>query len=176
MAFSFSNWIIFKFGQWLLKENPPRRAYLCDFQHILEEIRPGDVLLIEGRSRSSRIIQRITLSPWTHAVLYIGQLQDIDDTVLHAKVKKLCSCTRSTQLVIESEIGLGTIISPVTKYRMDHIRILRPRSLSHGNVQKVIGYAIGRLGSRYNIRHLLDLARFLFPWGLFPRRWKSSLF
>jgi permuted papain-like amidase YaeF/Yiix C92 family enzyme len=176
MEFSFSDWIISKFGQWLLKESPPRRAYLCDFHHICEEIRPGDVLLIEGRSRSSRIIQRITLSPWTHAALYIGQLNDIDDPVLRAKAKQLCSCTRLTQLLIESEIGLGTVISSVIKYQRDHIRILRPHGLSHEHVQKVIQYAIARLGKKYNIRHLLDLARFLFPWGFFPRQWKSSLF
>jgi hypothetical protein len=40
----------------------------------------------------------------------------------------------------------------------------------------VIGYAADKLGWGYNVRQLLDLARFLFPWGLLPRRWRSSLF
>lgn len=28
----------------------------------------------------------------------------------------------------------------------------------------------------YDIRQILDLARFLFPWWIMPRRWRSSLF
>ncbi|PJD94134.1 MAG: hypothetical protein CK424_00850 [Legionella sp.] len=32
------------------------------------------------------------------------------------------------------------------------------------------------MGKKYDVRHLLDLARFLFPWGLFPRKWRSTLF
>ncbi len=35
---------------------------------------------------------------------------------------------------------------------------------------------MGRLGRKYDLRHIFDLARFLFPWGLFPRRWRSTLF
>lgn len=35
---------------------------------------------------------------------------------------------------------------------------------------------LGAYGRRYNTRHLLDLARFLFPWGLWPRKWRSVLF
>ena len=31
-------------------------------------------------------------------------------------------------------------------------------------------------GQPYNIRHLLDLMRFMLPWTLLPRRWASSLF
>ena len=40
----------------------------------------------------------------------------------------------------------------------------------------MIAYAIKALGRSYNVRHLLDLARFLLPWSILPRRWGSSLF
>jgi hypothetical protein len=40
----------------------------------------------------------------------------------------------------------------------------------------VIAHSIEHLGSDYDVRHMLDLARFLFPWSLLPRRWRSSLF
>jgi hypothetical protein len=35
---------------------------------------------------------------------------------------------------------------------------------------------INRLGAAYEVRQLLDLARFFLPWGIMPRRWRSSLF
>jgi len=48
--------------------------------------------------------------------------------------------------------------------------------LRPGDGQQAIGYAVGRLGSTYNVRQIFDLARFLFPWFIMPRRWRSSLF
>lgn len=176
MKFSFSNWIIEKVGQWLLKNEPPRHAYLSDFSQVCAEILPGDVLLIEGRNRVSHVIQQITRSPWSHAALYIGTISGIEAPALRDKIKSTYTYPSNTQLIIESEVGEGTIISPITKYGSDHIRLLRPQGLSSQDIQKVIAYAIGRLGRKYDFRHVFDLARFLFPWGLFPRRWRSSLF
>ncbi|MDP3705181.1 MAG: YiiX/YebB-like N1pC/P60 family cysteine hydrolase [Legionellaceae bacterium] len=176
MSFSLADWIIGKIGHWLLHQAPPRRKYLCDFAQIGHTIRPADVLLIEGRSRVSRIIRHVTQSPWSHAVLYIGRLQDIKDKKMRDRIKLFCDCTPEQQLVIESEIGKGTIISPIEKYKDDHIRILRPEWLAKQDVGKVIDFALDKLGRKYDVRHLLDLARFLMPWGIFPRRWRSSLF
>lgn len=47
-----------KMIRWLLHDVvPPRNFPLSDFERIQYEIRPCDVLLIEGRSRVSRAIQ-----------------------------------------------------------------------------------------------------------------------
>lgn len=171
-----SEWIIEKVGLWLLKEAPPKRGYLCDFDHICKELKRGDVLLIEGRSRASSIIKQVTQSPWSHATLYIGRIDDIKDPTYKRIVERQSKYTPETQLLIESEIGLGTIIAAVDKYRYDHIRILRPHGIIPESIPKVIQYAISRIGRSYDIRHILDLLRFMFPWGLFPRHWRSSLF
>lgn len=176
MAYSSANWIIKKVSDWLLHNSPPRRAFLCDFQLICEQIYPGDVLLIEGRNRISSIIQLVTHSPWTHAALYIGTPNDIQDATLKEKVSTLPNVNPLSQLLVESDVGIGTVISPITKYQDDHIRILRPQGLSANDIQKVIDYAIGRLGKRYDVRHVFDLLRFLIPWGLFPKTWRSTLF
>jgi predicted CoA-binding protein len=177
MRISLTEWLIEKLGRWLLQEDPPHRGYLCDFNHICHSVRSVDVLLIEGRSRASKTIKQVTQSPWSHATLYIGTLQEIEDPELQALIKKHCPVANpTTQLLIETEIGFGTMISPITKYQPDHIRILRPRGISHADMQKIISFCILRLGRKYSMRHLFDLARFLFPWGLFPRRWRSSLF
>ncbi len=168
--------IIAIFSEWLLRNEPATRSYLCDFPQICKKIIPGDVLLIEGRSRASQIIKSLTQSPWSHAVLYIGRLEEIFDPALQEKVKKFCNYSPSAQLIIESELGSGTIVSLLSKYQEDHIRILRPQGLSTEDTQLVISYAIGRLGANYNIRHVLDLARFLLPWSLVPKKWGSYIF
>jgi hypothetical protein len=176
MKFSFSEWVIKKFSKYLLKTSPSRRGYLCDFTHIQQEVQMCDVLLIEGRSHISELIRSITQSPWTHAVLYIGHPDEIEDPQLREMAKRLSEKFSSTQLIIESDVGIGTVISPLEKYFGEHIRILRPMGLGKENRQKVIDFALHRLGTHYNIRHVFDLARFVVPWSIFPRRWRSSLF
>ncbi len=175
MKFSLSDWLVFRISQWLTKSCPAGRAYLCDFDRIRYEIRPGDVLLIEGRNRLSRFVQRVTQSPWSHAALYIGRLYDIDNPELRKKIRQHFGGSSDCQLLLESMIGKGTIITILSHYRLHHMRICRPQGLSRNDAQRVIGYAISRLGGKYHLRHVLDLARFLLPWGYFSR-WHSVLF
>lgn len=159
-----------------MHQEPPQKGYLCNFDRIRGKIQPADVLVVEGRSRASRVIKQVTQSPWSHAALYIGRLQDIKDKKLYNRIKRQGRFAPNQQLLIESELGFGTIISPIEKYKDDHIRILRPEWLTQQDVQKVIDHAMTGVGRKYNVRQLFDLARFLFPWGIFPRRWRSSLF
>ncbi len=163
-------------SRWLLKNEPPKRRHLCDFPQICEKVLPGDVLLVEGRSRASQIIKLMTQSPWSHAMLYIGRPADIWDTKRRLHIQKSLSVASDTQLLIESELGYGTIVSVLEKYQDDHIRILRPQGLSAEDTQKVITYAMGRIGADYDIRHIIDLGRFLLPWSLFPSKWRNYLF
>lgn len=161
---------------WLTKEGEPHEVPLCDFKRLSEELQPGDVVLVEGRTRVSGIIKLITQSAWTHAALYIGRLHDIEDRTLRNLAVQHYQRDHSEQLLLEAVIGQGTRISPLSRYANDHLRICRPHGLSRGDAQEVIGYAIRRLGSDYDVRQLLDLARFFLPWGIVPRRWRSSLF
>ena len=55
-------------------------------------------------------------------------------------------------------------------------RLSRPRGLSPTDAQKVIAYATKQLGSDYDVRQMVDLTRFVFPWSILPRRWRSTLF
>jgi hypothetical protein len=152
------------------------RGYLCDFDRICHEIILCDVLLIEGTSRVSKIIKQITCSPWTHSALYIGRLHSISDPELRATIKRHFNVSPDKQLIIESLMGQGTVIQEIDKYKNHHIRICRPAGLSHADAQTVIGYAVRRLSTHYNVRHFFDLGRFLLKSHLLPRRWKSTLF
>lgn len=161
---------------WLNREKPPSSTPLSDFERIRYELRPCDVILVEGRTRISNVIRMVTQSPWTHAALYIGRLHDIEDPKFRARAADHFGDSPETQLIIESLLGEGTVLRPLTDYEKDHLRICRPKSLSHRDSQQALNFAISRLGFDYDIRQIMDLARFLFPWTILPRRWRSSLF
>lgn len=42
---------------WLAKEGDPHEVPLCDFQRLSKELRLGDVVLVEGRSRVGEVIK-----------------------------------------------------------------------------------------------------------------------
>lgn len=161
---------------WLTDEPPTKEIMPYDFDRLKIEIRPGDVLLIEGRSRISRVIRTLTQSPWTHAALYIGRLIDIEDEALIAKIKNHINIKDKTRLVIEDLMDHGTVITQLTAYHTHHIRICRPIGITPNDSAQVIRFAIESIGQPYSVRHLFDLARFMLPWSILPRRWGSSLF
>ncbi len=162
--------------RWLNRERPLVDVPPSDFERLCYEIRPCDVLLVEGRTRVSDVIKSITLSNWTHAALYIGRLHDIDSPEMRARQRANYAADADEQLIVEAVLGEGTIVSPLSRYRDDHIRICRPSELRRRDAQTVISYCIARLGHQYDVRHLFDLARFLLPYSILPRRWRSSLF
>lgn len=162
---------------WLMHEPiNPQHKFMCDFDRIIYEIRPCDVLLIEGSSRISQVIRTVTESPWTHACLYIGRLHDIEHPLQRQRVKEYSNYAPDTPLIIESILGKGTIINSLDYYKEAHIRICRPNGISRRDAQQVVAFAISRLGVEYGVRHIFDLARFLMPWRIIPKQWRSSLF
>lgn len=165
-----------KFVKWLTYETPHHHTPLTNFERLRYELRPGDVLLVEGRSNVSEIIKSITQSIWTHSFLYIGRLHDIDDPVLRDHIQQYRHCSPDEQLIIEAMLGKGIIVSTIEDYEGEHLRICRPRGITRTDSQKVIAYAIGQLGVDYNVRQLMDLARFMFPYWFLPKRWRSTLF
>lgn len=166
-----------KISDWLVYEAPIEGLNpLCDFERLRFELRPGDVILAAGRSRVAKVISQITQSAWTHSVIYIGRIYDIDDLKLREVVKEHFKGDPDTQLIIEGMLGQGTIVVPLENYKKEHLRICRPRGLSRQDAQEVIRYVVNDLGKDYDLRQIFDLARFLFPWTILPRRWRSSLF
>lgn len=168
--------LVAKLSQWLSVEHDPHSIPLSDQRRLAIEIRPCDVILVEGRSRVSDVIKTITHSVWTHAVLYIGRLVEIDDPELRKTIETHYHGPPNEQLIIEALLGEGTVVHPLSKYKNDHLRLCRPRGLSPDDMTKIIHYAASQLGNAYDIRQLFDLARFFLPYGILPRRWRSSLF
>jgi hypothetical protein len=153
----------------LMRNGPPFRPSFFEFNQIRYELQPGDVLLIQGRHPISRFIQKVTQSPWSQAALYIGKLYDIDDPRLQKKIGQYFTGPSDNSLLFASMLGKGTLITPLTYYRHDPIRICRPKGLSRSEVQRMISYAVSRLGDHCTTRYVVDLARFLLSWQYFRR-------
>lgn len=168
----FKAWFIAK----MMKEPGNRRGPLCDYERLKYELRTGDVLLMEGRSRVSGMVKLVTQSPWSHAALYIGKIHDIDSPILKELVLHYYNGSLDDHLLIESMLGKGTVVTSLEHYNKAHIRVCRPSGITSCDARQVIEFAIGRLGMQYGIRQNVDLARLLFPWSILPRRWRSSLF
>ncbi|OQX01025.1 MAG: hypothetical protein BWK73_47335 [Thiothrix lacustris] len=149
---------------------------LCNFEFLEREIRPADVILFAGQTRVSKVIQTVALSPWTHAALYVGRINDIRDPKARSRLAAHYDGDLSEPLVIESLLGKGTIVTPLRAYRKEHLRLCRPATLTWQDTDKVVDFAIEHLGMGYDVRQLLDLARFMFPYAILPRYWRSTLF
>lgn len=172
----FKDYLWDKFVHWLTYESPNYKTPLTSFERLRYELRPGDVLLVEGRSNVAEIIKSITQSMWTHSFFYIGRLHDIDDPMLRDHIQKYRHCSPDEQLIIEAKLGEGIVVSSIEDYNGEHLRICRPRGITRKDSQAVIEYAINELGKDYNVRQIMDLARFMFPYWFLPKRWRSSLF
>jgi len=165
------------FVNWLVYSPETPKISPNDFEVIRANIRPGDVLLVEGKSRVGAIIKNITRSSWSHSAICVGRLDEIDELRLRELIHQHYDGPVEQPLLVEAEIDRGTVVTPLSFYENFHVRIARPIGLSECDAKKVCAYMIERLGSSYDVKQLLDLARFLLPWWLFvPRSWHSSLF
>jgi hypothetical protein len=125
-------------------------------------IKAGDILLIEGRNHISGIIKYLTRSTWSHAALFVGAAAGKT-----APDGEVCD-------LIESNLDDGTVAVPLSKYFHFHTRICRPAGLSEADCQTVCNYAVARIGLAYDLKNLIDLARYLVPLPV-PQRWRRRM-
>jgi len=125
-------------------------------------IKPGDILLIEGHNRISGIIKYLTQSTWSHAALYVGPIAGKEGAA-----HEPCE-------LVESNLDNGIICVPLSKYFLSHTRICRPIGLSPDDCKAVCGYAIERIGFQYDLKNLIDLARY-FVAPPVPQRWRRRM-
>ena len=107
-------WLGDKVIRWLVHERESAGTPFCDFNRLSFEIRPCDVLLVEGRSRVSEVIKNLTQSIWTHSALYIGRLHDIQDPQLREHIARFHHGDPDVQLIIEPLLGEGTVAAAGT--------------------------------------------------------------
>jgi hypothetical protein len=170
------NWLNKKFNDYWAKDVLPKRPDPSQFNDILHHIRPGDIILESGTTRASQLVKRITQTPWTHVSLYLGRLHDIESDEIRQIIIDTYNPSPKQHLVFESVLGKGNYIDTIETFKDSHIRLSRPYQISHDDIQSIINYAVSHVGADYNLRHFLDLGRFLLSNRLIPRQWRSSLF
>jgi hypothetical protein len=121
----------------------------ADTQMVAEALMPGDVLLVEGNTRMSAAIKYLTQSMWSHAALYVGRRPELPQ--VRGEVPTL----------IEADIVEGVRAVPLSCYDNFRVRICRPVNLTVADRERVIRFLIERLGFRYDLKNVLDLARYL---------------
>lgn len=159
-----------------LDEKGYNRPFISQFKQISQHIRPGDIILVESNSRACQLVKKVTMSPWAHVSLYLGRLHDIESEELKQKIIKHYNPMPNEQLIFESVFGKGNYVDNLQTYKDKHIRLCRPYQISHEDTQRVIAFALKQLEQPYNLRHFIDLGRFLWAAKFIPRRWNSSLF
>jgi hypothetical protein len=77
--------------------------------------------------------------------------------------------------LIEADMVTGVSAVPLSKYTAFHTRICRPVGLTEQDRQRVVEYALSRLGHTYDMKNMVDLARYLLPMPPVPSRWRRRM-
>ena len=125
-------------------------AMLCQ---VLE---PGDVLLVEGNTRISVAIKYVTHSTWSHAAFYAGS-------------------DRPGEELIEADLQHGVHAVGLESYSGTNTRICRPVGLSPEDRANVVGFMRDSVGLSYDLKNVIDLARYLLPKPPVPQRFRRRL-
>src|ERR1700746_3649211 len=130
-----------------------------DATALRDTLRPGDVLLVEGKGRISGGIIYLTQATWSHSALHVGPMAG--------------TATEGGEphVLIEANIDEGVVSAPLSKYLHCQTRICRPVGLSEADCEKVCRYASERIGLGYDFKNVVDLMRYLFPRPL-AQRWR----
>jgi hypothetical protein len=72
-------------------------------------------------------------------------------------------------MVIEALVD-GVVASPLSKYADFNLRVCRPMGLRSDDLRRILDEVLAQLGLRYDMKNVVDLARYFFPVSLIPRR------
>ena len=151
-----------RLARYLSRPNPRYQPLATtDPQAVAAAIAPGDVLLVEGNTRFSTAIKYLSQSTWSHAALYVGNAVDPRDA--------------ARRELVEADVVHGVTTVPLEKYDGMHTRICRASGLSAEDRARVIGYALARVGQRYDLKNIFDLVRYLLPQPPVPVRWRRRM-
>jgi len=161
-------WVRQKIGEWLAAYlNQPIKKYvpfsITPARILRDQLRPGDVLLVEGDKRISVAIKYLTQSTWSHAALYIGKVQD----------ERLSGIDNN--LLIEADLKNGVMAVPLSKYRALNTRICRPVNLTNEDREQLILFMVDRADMKYDLKHIFDMLRYFLPTPPLPFQWRRRM-
>jgi hypothetical protein len=136
---------------------------VTDTDALRRSLLPGDVLLVEGNTRVSTAIKYLTQSTWSHAAMYVGVVPGVAGSEDDPKV------------LVEADLVEGVRAVTLSTYSGFHSRICRPVGLSEVEISRVVGFVVARLGNQYDLKNVIDLARYLLPEPPVPARWRRRM-
>ena len=151
----------------------PHRGYRLhipnEMANLKRYIRKGDVVLVEGNERISEVIKYLTQSSWSHSALYVGDEPLKRDPELKRRLLEQFG-EEANYLLVEALVESGVVFATLDKYRDLNFRVCRPYNLAADDLRLVLERAISSVGETYDIRNIVDLARYFLPFRLVPHR------
>jgi hypothetical protein len=149
---------------------PGEEPYVpSDPDALRRTLRPADVLLVAGASKLSTAIKYLTQSTWSHAALNVGHALE------PAPGQPAPGPGEEPHTLIEVTLPDGCATAPLSKYDRYHTRICRPVGLTTDDREAIIDFMVSRIGVRYDMRNIFDLARYLLPTPPVPTRWRRRM-
>ena len=171
-------WLLDRLSDWAVGVlTKPVKGYTLhvpnDIAALKRHIRKGDVILVEGNERISECIKYLTQSSWSHSALYVGDEPIRRNPEMKAPLVALFG-EDANFLVVEAIVEAGVVLSPLSKYRDFNLRVCRPFNLSAADLADVMDEAIRSVGDTYDLRNVIDLARYFLPVTLVPPRFRRQ--
>jgi len=148
--------------------NAPNPRYVTyaptDLAKMAAVLRPGDVILVEGDRRISSAIKYLTQSSWSHAALYVGPQSQLGSAP-----------SGEPRVAVEADVEEGVIGVPLSLYKGLNMRICRAHNLTEADAGTVVDCALSHLGNKYDLKNIVDLARYLLPNPPVPTRFRRRM-
>ena len=172
------SWLLDRMSDWAVGLlTKPIKSYSLhipnDIAALKRHIRKGDVILVEGNERISECIKYLTQSSWSHSALYVGDEPIRRNPAMKAPLVAQFG-EEANFLLVEAIVEAGVVLSPLTKYRDFNIRVCRPFNLSSVDLADVMDEALRSVGNTYDLRNVIDLARYFLPVSLVPARFRRQ--
>jgi hypothetical protein len=104
----------------------PRRNYektmINNMHGLCDVIRKGDVILVEGDSKISRMIKLFTHSTWSHSAIYVGDALLKTGGMDKEVILKQFANEDAHHMIVEAFTGTGVTAAPIRKYKDYNIR------------------------------------------------------
>ena len=161
---TFTRWIAERLSGYLARPHHTHGvAAPTDPDRLMACVRPGDVLLVEGQTRFSVAIKYLTQSTWSHAALYVGTAGRTVDGLGRPRC------------FLEADLREGVRLVSVGEFAGLHCRVCRPVGLDPSEIDALVSHALGRVGHQYDLKNVVDLARYLLPTPPVPVRWRRRM-
>lgn len=143
--------------------DPNKSPIHTNTDRLLRHLRPGDVVLVDGCDKVSAAIRYLTQSSWSHAAMFVGPLADRSEP------------SGEPHTIIEVNLGEGCVSAPLSKYQFYPTRICRPVNLTEPDRRSIVRFMVEKIGLTYDVRNVIDLARYLIPHPPVPQRWRRKM-